>query len=101
MVYVPDASRAVSVATSLLSPNLREDYVRSIRTQYEEVRGRRAARNEARNLVPLDLARANPLPIDWDSYAPPAPIEPGIQVFEDIPIQDVARYTDWTFFFHA
>ena len=39
--------------------------------------------------------------IDWSSYAPPVPVHPGVQVFEDIPIQDIARFIDWTFFFHA
>jgi 5-methyltetrahydrofolate--homocysteine methyltransferase len=101
VVYVPDASRAVGVATSLLSAELRDGFVQSVRAEYEEVRGRRAAKDRARNLLPIDQARDNPAEIDWSRYAPPVPAQPGVQVFEDIPIQDIARYIDWTFFFHA
>jgi len=101
VVYVPDASRAVGVASRLLSPDAREDYEKAVRTEYAQIRSRRAAQDEARNLLPLDRARANPVRIDWNSYAPPAPVEPGIQVFEDIPIRDLVPYIDWTFFFHA
>jgi len=101
VIYVPDASRAVSVVSSLLSEDLREPYVRSIAEEYAEVRERRAAKDEARNLVSIGESRANPAAIDWSSYQPPAPREPGIQVFEDIPLRDIARYIDWTFFFHA
>jgi len=101
VVYVPDASRAVGVATSLLSEDMCAGFVQSVRTEYQEVRNRRAARDEAKHLVPIDLARDNPTPIDWSSYAPPVPAHPGVQVFEDISIRDIARYIDWTFFFHA
>lgn len=101
VVYVPDASRAVGVVSRLLSPDTRADYDQTIRAEYAQVRSRRAARDEARDLLPLDRARTNPVRIDWDGYTPPVPIEPGIQVFEDIPIRDLTRYIDWTFFFHA
>jgi 5-methyltetrahydrofolate--homocysteine methyltransferase len=101
VVYVPDASRAVGVAASLLSQDMRNGFVQSVRSEYQEVRSRRAAKDESRNLVALGQARANPTAIDWSSYAPPVPAHPGVQVFEDIPIQEIARYVDWTFFFHA
>ena len=101
VVYVPDASRAVGVASNLLSDALRGPYVQGIADEYEEVRARRAGKDETRNLVPINEARANPTPIDWASYQPPVPREPGVQVFDDIPLSDIARYIDWTFFFHA
>ncbi len=101
VVYVPDASRAVGVASSLLSAEQRGPYVASIAAEYAEVRARHAAQDESRSLVPIDEARANPIAIDWASYQPPVPRVPGVQVFPDIPIQDIARYIDWTFFFHA
>jgi len=101
VVHVPDASRAVGVASRLLSEDTREDYEQAVRTEYAQVRSRRAAQDEARDLLPLDRSRANPVWIDWSSYAPPVPVEPGVQIFYDIPIPDLARYIDWTFFFHA
>jgi len=101
VVHVKDASRAVGVVGSLLSHDLKENYVAAIRTEYEEVRVRRAARDEARDLIPLAAAQANRTPIDWEHYQPPTPAEPGIQVFRDIPLDEIAAYIDWTFFFHA
>ena len=101
VVHVKDASRAVGVAASLLSRDLKDGYVAGVRTEYAEVRARRAARDEARDLIPLAEARANPTPIDWAHYQPPTPAEPGIQVFKDIPLDEIVAYIDWTFFFHA
>jgi 5-methyltetrahydrofolate--homocysteine methyltransferase len=101
VVYVPDASRAVGVATRLLSRDMNEGFVQSVRSEYEELRTRRAAKDEARNLIPIDEARGNPTPIDWTHYAPPVPTRAGVQVLEDIPVREIARYIDWTFFFHA
>jgi 5-methyltetrahydrofolate--homocysteine methyltransferase len=101
VVHVKDASRAVGVAGSLLSKELRANYVASVGAEYAEVRKRRAARDEARDLIPLAQARANRVPIDWARYQPPMPAEPGVQVFDDIPLDEIAAYIDWTFFFHA
>jgi 5-methyltetrahydrofolate--homocysteine methyltransferase len=101
VIHVKDASRAVGVAGSLLSKELKANYVAGIRADYAEVRKRRAARDEARDLIPLAQARANRVPIDWEHYQPPVPAEPGVQVFDDIPLGEIAAYIDWTFFFHA
>jgi 5-methyltetrahydrofolate--homocysteine methyltransferase len=46
-------------------------------------------------------ARANPVAIDWSAYTPPAPAITGVRVIEDIPLDEVSEYIDWTFFFHA
>ncbi len=101
VVYVPDASRAVGVVGQLLSAELKEPYTRGIAEEYVQVRARRAAASEAKDLVTIAEARANATPIDWEHYQPPAPREPGIQVFPDIPLAEIAPYIDWTFFFHA
>ena len=101
VVHVKDASRAVGVVGSLLSKDMKDKYVADIRADYEEVRLRRAARDEARDLVPLVQAQANRVPIDWEHYQPPTPAEPGLQVLRDIPLGEIAAYIDWTFFFHA
>jgi 5-methyltetrahydrofolate--homocysteine methyltransferase len=101
VVYVPDASRAVGVVGQLLSAELKGPYTRGIAEEYVQVRERRAAANETKDLVPIAEARANPTPIDWEHYQPPAPRETGLQVFPDIPLAEIAPYIDWTFFFHA
>jgi len=100
-IYVADASRAVGVATSLLSEEQRDGFVAATRQEYAEVRERRAQRNEAKNLIDYAAAQANPTPIDWGSYTPTTPIQPGITVLEDIDLRQLLPYIDWTFFFHA
>jgi 5-methyltetrahydrofolate--homocysteine methyltransferase len=101
VVYVPDASRAVGVATSLLSETQRDPFIAEVRADYETVRQRRAEKGKARDLVPIAEARANAAAIDWSEYSPPVPRQPGITVLEDIPLEPLTRYIDWTFFFHA
>ena len=101
VVHVKDASRAVGVASNLLSKDLRADYVKGIAEEYEQVRVRRAARDEARDLIPISDAQKNHIPLDWETYQPPTPLEPGVQLLDDIPLNELTRYIDWTFFFHA
>jgi 5-methyltetrahydrofolate--homocysteine methyltransferase len=101
VIHVKDASRAVGVAGSLLSKDLKAPYVAGIRAEYIEIRQRRAERDEARDLIPLAQAQANRTLIDWDCYQPPTPAELGVQTFRDIPLDEIAAYIDWTFFFHA
>jgi len=100
-VYVPDASRAVGVASSLLSQERRQDYVSQVKGEYENARTRRAGQQQARNLVGLTQARANPTPLDWSGYQPPLSRKPGIHILDDIPLELITPCIDWTFFFHA
>ena len=76
-VYVADASRAVGVASALLSDEQKPGFLTGVRSEYDEVRARRAAKNEAANLVPLADARANATPIDWSAANIVAPARPG------------------------
>jgi 5-methyltetrahydrofolate--homocysteine methyltransferase len=101
VIYVTDASRAVGVASNLLSAELREAYLQEIHQEYAAVRQRRAGRDEARNLVSLKAAQANPTPIDWPNYQPVKPAKLGLTVLDKIPVALLQDYIDWTFFFHA
>ncbi|MGV6825766.1 MAG: methionine synthase [bacterium] len=100
-IYVADASRAVGVATTLLSEEQKPAFLTELKQEYEQVRDRRAARNEAKNNVSIAEARANPTPIDWSANAIIAPAQPGITVLNDIDLAEIVPYIDWTFFFHA
>ncbi len=100
VVYVADASRAVGVASTLLSATQKPAFLAELKRDYEAVRVRRAGKNEAKNLVSIAEARANATPIDWAGFAPTPPASPGITVL-DVPIADLVPYIDWTFFFHA
>src|SRR5690554_3296861 len=66
-VYVPDASRSVSVVSNLLSDELRPDYVASIRSEYETIRKRSANRDQRGKLIPLEQARDNAGKFNWDN----------------------------------
>jgi 5-methyltetrahydrofolate--homocysteine methyltransferase len=99
-VYVADASRAVGVASTLLSDDQKPGFMAELKSEYEEVRVRRAAKNEAKNLIPIEEARANATPIDWTAFTPTAPAQPGLTVL-DVAIEELVPYIDWTFFFHA
>jgi 5-methyltetrahydrofolate--homocysteine methyltransferase len=100
-VYVADASRAVGVAAKLLSPEQRDEFIASLRSEYQVVRENRATRDAARKILPIEQARANGVAIDWAEFTPKAPANPGITVLDDIALSELINFIDWTFFFHA
>ena len=101
MVYVTDASRAVGVAGSLLSDDLRDEYVAKIRHEYEEVRKHHAGRRARVPMLDFAAARANAFHDDWVHYTPPQPSFLGVRVFDGYPLEELAEYIDWTPFFHS
>ncbi|PPV08355.1 methionine synthase [Xanthomonas bromi] len=100
-VWVKDASRAVGVAQSLISRDLRQAFVAANDADYAEIRARHRNRGDAKRLVSLGKARAQRFDGDWDTYTPPAPRQPGIHVFDDYPLQELIELIDWTPFFQA
>ncbi|TGS11381.1 methionine synthase, partial [Mesorhizobium sp. M1C.F.Ca.ET.187.01.1.1] len=96
-----DASRAVGVAQSLISRDLREAFVAANEADYAEIRARHRNRGDAKRLVTLEHARAQKFQGGWDSYTPPAPHQPGLHVFDDYPLAELVDYIDWTPFFQA
>jgi 5-methyltetrahydrofolate--homocysteine methyltransferase len=99
-VYVPDASRSVSVCSSLLSDELRDEYVSSLRADYEKIRVQHAAK-KGQALVSLKTARANAFRIDWENYAPPRPRFLGRKFLRKYDLAEIARYIDWSPFFQT
>ena len=100
-VWVKDASRAVGVAQSLISTDLRGAFVAANEADYAEIRRRHLNRGDAKRLVPLAKARAQRFQGDWDRYDPPVPLQPGIHVFDDYPLQELLPLIDWVPFFNA
>jgi 5-methyltetrahydrofolate--homocysteine methyltransferase len=100
-VYVTDASRAVGVASALLSPTQREDYIAKTRAEYRDVAERHERGEAAKQRLPLAAARANALKIDWSAYRPTTPSFTGTRVIEDWDLAEIARYIDWTPFFQT
>ncbi len=99
VVYVPDASRSVSVAQSLLSEQASR-YIAEINADYDKVRAQHAGKKQA-PLWPLAQARTNKTPIDWAAYQPPAPKFIGRRVFRNFDLAELARYIDWGPFFQT
>ncbi|MFT6291186.1 MAG: 5-methyltetrahydrofolate--homocysteine methyltransferase [Ilumatobacter sp.] len=96
-IYVPDASRAVGVVSELLGENA-EQYKANIRADYDAVR---VAREGAKKTPVLDIetARTNRTPIDWSEFSPVEPTFTGVQTFENISLETLRSYIDWTPFF--
>ncbi len=101
VVWVKDASRAVGVVQSLISKELRGEFVGALEREYRQVREQHAGRSAKTNWLSLERARANRHKIDWQHYHPPAPRQTGVQLFDDFDLGEIARYIDWTPFFYA
>ncbi|HEX8383709.1 MAG TPA: methionine synthase [Sphingomonas sp.] len=99
VVHVLDASRAVGVATTLVSDTTRDDYVAGIAADYHAVREARAGRGN-NDLLPIAEARARGFPADMALKAPAA-AKPGVHRFDAWDLADLRRYVDWTPFFRA
>src|SRR5271156_3755906 len=100
-VHVHDASRAVGVVSSLLSPETRAATIQAVRAEYRKV-AEAHERSEADKIrVPLVKARANALKLDWSAYRPATPSYFGAHGFEWNDLADLARYIDWTPFFQT
>ena len=99
VVHVLDASRAVGVATALVSETQRNDFVQKTKDDYEHVRVARANKGQSA-LVSLEDARANAFEID-ESLKAPRPRLPGVHRFPDWDLKDLVQYIDWTPFFRA
>ncbi|MFQ5756861.1 MAG: methionine synthase [Acidiferrobacterales bacterium] len=99
-VYVPDASRAVSVVSSLLGDGNGE-FAAQVRADYDATRQQRAAQRRDIRRATLAEARANKCQLDWQAYTPPAPAFLGIKVFVDYDLEELSRYIDWTPFFKS
>ena len=96
--YVKDASKAVGVATSLLSTELKPKLFQSTKEEYEQVRFKRANKGPSR-LVSLEGARKNKPKLKFDSITKPNQI--GIQVFEDYDLNEIFEFIDWVPFFRT
>ncbi|MDM3870019.1 methionine synthase [Porticoccus sp. W117] len=98
-VYVADASRAVGVATTLMSDELRKPFYTELTDEYEKVRVRTANRKPRGTVLPYPKAIEAGFQWDWDNYQPPAPTFTGTKVFDDYPLEELIDTIDWTPFF--
>ncbi|MFG1607945.1 methionine synthase [Actinoplanes sp. NPDC049265] len=120
VVWVKDASRSVPVVAALLSDEQRPGLLAEIKTDYEALRERYAARTDTKPMLPIAAARANRTPIDWTGYRPPRPrliaaqsprlhqdgrpapaAHQFVKTFTDYPLSELRGYIDWQPFFNA
>ena len=99
VVHVLDASRAVGVATALLSETQKDDFVTKTKDDYEHVRKARAGKGQSQ-LLSIEDARSNAFQMD-EALKAPRPLLPGIHRFPDWDLKDLINYIDWTPFFRA
>lgn len=98
-VYVPDASRSVSVVSTLLNADKKPEFSDSIKSEYAIVRERTLNRSKKRKLLPYAVANSNDLVLDWDNYQTHKPSFTGTRVLKNYPLKSLLDYIDWTPFF--
>ena len=98
-VYVPDASRSVTVVSNLLSSETRDSFVEGVRAEYETVRGRTAGRDQRKNLLSLQEANNNAGQFQWHHNTIVRPASLDAQTLSDYPLEVLVPYIDWTPFF--
>jgi 5-methyltetrahydrofolate--homocysteine methyltransferase len=99
VVYVPDASRSVGVAQSLLSDQATK-FINELNADYDNVRKLHANKKQT-PMWPLAKARANKTPLDWAAYTPPVPKFIGRRLFKNFDLTELAKYIDWGPFFQT
>ena len=99
VVYTADASRAVGVATQLVSDQA-DVFIRETAEEYEKVRERHANR-KATPIIPLAEARKAKPQIDWQNYTPPKPKFIGRRTFKQYDLSEIEKFIDWTPFFQT
>lgn len=100
VIHVLDASRSVPVAGRLLQSELTsQEIFNEIKTEYAELRTAHAARQQEKNYLSIDQARAKSSGIDWTGFKSKQPSFLGVKYFEDYSLEEIAKYIDWTPFF--
>jgi 5-methyltetrahydrofolate--homocysteine methyltransferase len=101
VAYVKDASRAVGVCQSLVTPEQRAEFVAKLKSGHAERREQHKGRKVKAPAFSLAEARANRFRCDWAAYRPPVPKMSGVRRFENVPMEELVRYIDWMPFFNA
>lgn len=100
-IHVVDASRAVGVASQLLSDHQKLEFTQQTRREYESLRTLHKNKKSANTIISIEEARNNKFNIDWSRYQAPKPTFLGIKTFIDYPLNELVPTIDWTPFFHT
>jgi len=99
-IHVLDASRSVTVCSTLMNGELKDTYVEQIKSEYDKAREAHLNKRSDKRFKTLEEARTNKFQIDLAQVAP-APTFTGTKVLADFPLQELVPYIDWTPFFHT
>ena len=98
-VYVPDASRSVTVVSNLLGKETHPEFVAKVKAEYDTIRTRTAGRDQRSSLLSFDEANSNAGQFEWRADTITRPSFLGTKVFDDYPLEELVPYIDWTPFF--
>ncbi len=101
VVHVNDASKSVPVASSLISDELRDEFMAEVLKDYDRVREQNKNAQSQNKFITLEEARKNKVPIDWAKTEITKPNLIGNKVFNHYDLAEIAEYIDWTPFFHS
>ena len=101
VVHVNDASRAVGVASNLINKDLKDDYWKGISKDYSEFRERFLNKKSEKRYIDYKSAKKNNLIIDFNKYKPLVPNQLGVEVIEEISLETLVPYIDWSPFFNT
>ncbi|RZK58423.1 MAG: methionine synthase, partial [Pedobacter sp.] len=99
-IHILDASRSVTVCSTLMNPETKNDYVAGIRAEYDKAREAHLNKRSDKRFKTIEEARADKFQIDLDKVVT-EPTFTGTRVFEDYPLAELVPYIDWTPFFHT
>jgi len=100
-VHVLDASRVVGVAAELLSEDRREAYRAEVEANHKRLREEHAGKRAKGELLPIEVARGNAIPLDWAKADLATPEKTGVLTYDEIPLAELVEYFDWSPFFAA
>jgi 5-methyltetrahydrofolate--homocysteine methyltransferase len=100
-VHVIDASRSVQITSKLLNKNTRNEYANEIAKEYSQFRKKYSNHKKDKKYITLNEARKNKLQIEWEKELIIAPNKLGITAFNNYPLDEIAKFIDWTPFFRT
>ncbi|MEX0638813.1 MAG: methionine synthase [Balneolaceae bacterium] len=101
VIHVLDASRSVTVVSQLVAEGGGKAFLKEISEEYESVRVQHAGREERKSYLSLQDARQNRTDISWSEEQVFKPLRPGLHTLEDVPLDLLRNYIDWSPFFIA
>jgi len=101
VVYVNDASRAVTVVANLLNEKTKNEYVAKLKKDYDEFREKFLKRGKTKSYISLEQARSNKFKINWETIEIVKPKEMGVQILKQLSLKELLPFIDWSPFFRS